>query len=341
LIDVRDIGIGLDGAGSRLRALERHLAYYDGLGYRLVEIDPGPYALIVDGELRRPQLESFSAVLDNFCLRYSIHGLPRVNLAYDPRHELCRRIMVAQIEICRAVGASTLVYHSGLQALNAARHGVRGSLLTDEELAEGARREVAAFRALAPVAADAGVTIGIENGDPHLWEYDVLARFGRPRSDLLKHHPRLHVRPIVRQLEAIDHPNVGMTLDVGHLYIAALDVGFDYLEAVGEAAPWLRHLHVSDNFGRIDQGIDTESERWAFGEADIHMPPGWGCIPYRELFARLPDYQGDVILEIKPGFWDYLGDALRTMQDILGQRNQVISLSEATEPGFLPVEEAT
>ena len=328
MIDVHDIGISLDIASSRLGELEQHLAYYQGLGYRLVELDPTPYALIVDGELRRLQLENLLTVLGNFDLRYSLHGLERANLAYDPRHELCRRIMVAQIEICRAVGASTLVYHSGLQALDAARRGVRGSLLTGEDLAAGARQEVEAFRALAPVAADAGVTIGMENGDPHLWEYDVLARFGRPRSELLTHHPRLHVRPIVRQLEAIDHPNVGMTLDVGHLYIAACDVGFDYLEAVGEAAPWIRHLHISDNFGRLDQGFDAESERWAFGEADIHMPPGWGCIPYRELFARLPDYQGDAILEIKPGFWDYLGNALKTMREILGQRNQVFSPRE-------------
>ena len=325
MIDVHDIGMSLDIASSRLGELEQHLAYYHGLGYRLVELDPTPYALIVDGELRRPQLENLLAVLGNFDLRYSMHGLERANLAYDPRHELCRRIMVAQIEICRAVGASTLVYHSGLQALDGERYGVRGSLLTDEELAAGARREVEAFRALAPIAADAGVTIGIENGDPHLWEYNVLARFGRPRSELLKHSAWLHVRPIVRQLEAIDHPNVKMTLDFGHLYIAACDVGFDYLEAVGEAAPWVRHLHVNDNFGRIDQGFDGESERWAFGESDVHLPPGWGRIPYRESLARLADYRGDVILEIKPGFWDYLGDALQAMRDILDQRNQVLS----------------
>ena len=317
MVQIRDIGIALDGAGSQLQELERHLAYYHECGYRLVELDPTPYALIVDGELRRPQVENFCGVLRNFDLRYSLHGLERPNLAYGPQHELCRRIMLAQIEICRTVGASTLVYHSGLQALDAARHGLRGALLTDDELAAGARQEVEAFRALAPFAADAGVIIAVENGDPHLWEYNLLSRFGRPRSELPKHHARLHVRPIVRQLEAIDHPNVGMTLDVAHLYIAALDVGFDYLEAVSEAAPWVRHLHVNDNFGRLDQGVDEESERQAFGEGDLHMPPGWGCIPHRELLARLPGYQGDVILEIKPSFWDYLGDALRTMQDIL------------------------
>jgi len=317
MINVCDIGIALNSHSSQLRQLERSLAYFHELGFRLVEIDPSPFSLIVNGELRRPQLENLVAVLENFDLRYSVHGLMRLNLAYDTRRELCRRIMLCQIEVCRAMGASRLVTHSGLQALDAARYGVRRSLLTDEELAAGAQQEVALFKDLAPVAADAGVVMCMENGDPHQWEYDLIARLGRPRSELVKHHARLCVGPIVRQLEAIDHPNVGLTLDVGHLHIAAHDLGFDYLEAIGEAAPWVRHIHVSDNFGRLDQGFDAEYDRWAFGEADIHLPPGWGNIPYRKAFARLPDYAGALILEIKPGFRDYFGEGLKNMREIL------------------------
>jgi sugar phosphate isomerase/epimerase len=157
----------------------------------------------------------------------------------------------------------------------------------------------------------------MENGDPHLWGYTVLDRFVAPREALVKHHPRLRISPIVRQLEAIDHPAVGLTLDVAHLHIAAHEIGFDYLEAVREAAPWVRHLHANDNFGRLDRGVDLEMDRWAFGEADIHLPPGWGCIPYRQVFARLPEYEGDLILEIKPGFYDLLGQALQDTRRML------------------------
>lgn len=315
---IRDIGISLELKGSnRLHELEQELAHLQELNFRLVEIDATPFALIVNGELRRPQLENFLAVLRNFDLRYSVHGLSRLNLAYDPRHELCRQIMLGQIEICQAMGATRLVYHSGLQALDAVRYGVRKSLLTDEELSQGAQREVIAFKELAPVAADAGVVICMENGDSHQWEHNLIARFGLPRAELSNHHPRLHIGPIARQLEAINHPNVGLTLDIAHLYIAAHDMGFDYLEAVSEAAPWVKHLHANDNFGRLDWGFDTEHDRWAFGEADIHLPPGWGSIPYRDVFTRLPGYEGDLILEIKPGFQDYLGEALADMQAIL------------------------
>ena len=50
----------------------------------------------------------------------------------------------------------------------------------------------------------------------------------------------------------------------------------------------------------------------------MHMPPGWGSIPYREVFARLPDYRDDLILEIEAGLEDHLAEARANMQSILG-----------------------
>jgi sugar phosphate isomerase/epimerase len=319
MIHVNDIGIATDGPANSglLRQLETELAYYDELGYRLVEINPLAFGLIVHGELRRAQLANYLAVLNNFDFRYSVHGLDRLNLAYDSRHEMCHRIMTCQIEICQAVDATRLVYHSGLQSLEAVYYEMRESLLTEEELTAGAKQEVTALKTLASVAADAGVVICMENIPPDWQEYKLLAHFGRPQSELVKHHPSLRVEAIIGQLEAIDHPNVAMTLDFAHLYIAAHSLNFDYLEAIGKAAPWVKHLHANDNFGQLDQGVDENGDRLAFGEADLHLPPGWGSIPYREAFARLPDYEGDLILEIKPNFRDYFDEALKNTQKIL------------------------
>jgi sugar phosphate isomerase/epimerase len=274
--------------------------------------------LIFDGELRHRQLADFLGVTRRSGLRFSVHGIGRLNLAYDPRHELCRKIMRAQIELCAAMGATRLVYHSGLQALDEVHRGVRATLLTAQELEEGAQREVAAFRDLAPIAADAGVIICMENLDPHLWEHNLIRNFGLPRSEIDQHLARLRIGPIVRQLAAINHPSVAMTLDVAHLHLASHDLGFSYCDAVSEAAPWVRHLHVTDNFGRLDAGYSDERDRWAFGEADMHMPPGWGIIPYAEVFARLSDYQDDLILEIPMDFYDNVADARATMRSILG-----------------------
>lgn len=318
-IQIESIGlaVGVPPGRNRLQRLEEALQTVKDTGYELVELGITSLGLIFNGEVHQGALADLAAVTRNVDLRYTVHGYNRLNLAYDPRHELSCAIMAAQIEICRAVGADVLVYHSGLQALDAVRHGVQRTLLSDAELEDGALREVVALKALGDRAADAGVVIGMENGDTHLWEHELLARFGVPRTDLSKHHARLHVEPIGRQLEAIDHPNVGMTLDIAHLHIAAHDMGFNYLDAVAAAAPWVRHLHANDNFGRLDWGFDSEPTRWPYGEADIHLPPGWGSIPYSEVFARLPNYHGKLILEIKGGFADYLGESLANMQSYL------------------------
>jgi len=318
-VKINDIGLPSDILKEtyQLAELETALGQTRDLGYTLIEVDPAPFALIVDGQIRPKRLADYASVLKNIDARYTVHGISRLNLAYDPREDLCRQIMAAQIEVCRVIGAERLVYHSGLQALDRVRAGLRQTLLSETELKAGARREVEAFKALGPVAAEAGVVIGMENGDSHQWEHQLIAQFDLPRQALAQHHARLYIEPIVRQLEAIDHPNVGMTLDIAHLHIAAYDMGFDYLEAVSQAAPWTVHLHANDNFGRLDQGFDTEHDRWAFGEADIHLPPGWGSIPYRQVFERLPDYEGDLILEIKPGFKDVLKESRERMWQIV------------------------
>lgn len=320
MIHIRDIGISLKTPGNAftLGQLELALDRLRQLGYPLVEIDPSYFPLIINGELRQRQLANFVAVTSHSGLRFSVHGFGRLNLAYDPRHDLCKKIMRAQIELSAALGATRLVYHSGLQALDEVKSGFREALLTPQELEEGARKEVTAFRELAPAAADAGVIICMENLDPHLWEHNLIRSFGLPRSEIDRHLARLRIGPIVRQLEAIHHPNVGMTLDVAHLYMASQDRGFAYLDAVTEAAPWVRHLHVTDNFGRLDMGNSIERDRWAFGEADMHMPPGWGSVPYREAFARLPDYKDDLIMEILIELEDYYAEARTNIQSILG-----------------------
>ncbi|MCL4860320.1 MAG: sugar phosphate isomerase/epimerase [Caldilineaceae bacterium] len=319
MIRINHIGIagGVSLGPRKLAQLEQMLTFFQSQGFGMIELGVTGLGLIVNGAVRRRELAEVAAVLRNFDLRYSLHAPNRLNLAYDTRHELCRQVMHSLIEICRAFGVDRLVYHSGLQALDDAYHGVRRALLSADELAAGAAREVAAFREIAPRAADAGLVIGMENGDSHRWEHNVIAQAGLPREALLAHHARLLIGPIVRQLEAIDHPNIAMTLDIAHLHIAAHDMGFDYLAAVSEAGPWVRHLHVNDNFGKLDHGFDSEAERLPFGEADLHLPPGWGAIPYTEVFARLPNYTGDLILEIKPGYVDHAAEGRQHLEGVL------------------------
>ncbi len=310
------IGSGLrDGF---LSSLEEALRHITDIGFTGAEINAHSTSAIVNGQLRSRQVERIKAILRQFDLHYTVHAPNRLNLAYGEPADMQADVLRACLEFCGAIGARVLVYHSGLQALDAVRAGLRG-LLTEEELAAGREREVAALRALAPLATDLDVTIAVENGDPHLWEYNVLKAHGRNPEELVIHHARLQIPPIIEQLAAVGDSAVGLCLDLGHLHVAAHAVGFDFLEAVGQAAPWVCHLHVNDNFGKLDTGFDHEASRLPFGEADLHLPPGWGAIPYQEAFARLSDFHGTLVLEIKQRYLEHLEEALTTIRSFIGE----------------------
>jgi sugar phosphate isomerase/epimerase len=293
------------------------------VGYTQVEVPITHAKVIINGYLVPARTEQVKKQLARYQQRYSVHAPNRTNLAYRANPDLEYQVLEACIHFCRVIDAKTLVYHSGLQALDDAHTGAH-PLPGDDELARGAEKEVEALRRLAPIAADLDVTIAMENGDPHLWEYAVLRANGQPPEALPKYHPRLKIEPIIAQLEAIDHPNVGMTLDLAHLHIAAHTIGFDYLAAVSQAAPWVRHLHLNDNFGRLDTGFDSEYDRLPYGEADLHLPPGWGAIPFVEAFQRLAAYEGDLIIELKRPYIDHLEPALRNIQEFLAEAGATV-----------------
>ena len=313
-------GLGINIAddyvdGSRQRLIDS-LTHAQRAGYSLAELGISGLNVIFNGDLIPQRAEAIRRTLAPFDLSYSVHAPGRTNLAFGNDPYLEYRVLESCLRFTHAIGARVLVYHSGLQALDAARAGT-ASLPSDDELVRGAEREVSALQKLAPFAADLGVIIGMENGDPHLWEYAVLMQAGEPPESLAKYHARLRNSAIAAQAAAVNHPNVGITLDLAHLHLATHALGDDYLEAIAVAAPWVCHLHINDNFGKLDSGFDGQAARLPYGEGDLHLPPGWGTIPFAEAFLQLNGYEGDIVLELNNRYRDHLGEALENTRLIL------------------------
>ena len=312
------INIADDYVDGRRQRLINSLTRAQRLGYTVAELGITGLNVIFNGELIAQRVEAVLESIAPFDLRYSIHAPGRANLAFGKFPDLEYRVLESCIRFAHAVGARIVVYHSGLQVLDAARTGT-AALPSEDELLRGAEREAAALRQLAALANDLGVIIGMENGDPHLWEYAVLMRAGKTPDKLVDYHARLRPSALVRQVEAVNHPNIGITLDLAHLHLAAHALDEDYLGAIAAAAPWVRHVHINDNFGMLDSGFDSESARLPYGEADLHLPPGWASIPFADAFARLNDYEGDIVLEIKERYRDHLDEALENTRRILSE----------------------
>ncbi len=117
-----------------------------------------------------------------------------------------------------------------------------------------------------------------------------------------------YLEPVIECVRRIARPNVVITLDVGHAYLAASQFRFDFLGAVRGAVPHVRHVHVNDNFGRYNPlrlrdftlyKTQTPADTFPLGKGDLHLPVGWGSIPLDQVFAVLRGYTGTVVHEYR------------------------------------------
>jgi sugar phosphate isomerase/epimerase len=109
----------------------------------------------------------------------------------------------------------------------------------------------------------------------------------------------------------VNHPRVGITLDLGHAFLASRHHGYNLLDGVAAVRPYIRHIHLHDNYGRCCASYEKkQGELLATGRGDLHLPIGWGEVPAREVFAHLQDYRGVVTLEIRPRYRAFYEEAL-------------------------------
>ena len=140
-----------------------------------------------------------------------------------------------------------------------------------------------------------------------------------PGGDIALYNYGGVISRLVEQVKEVGKENVGITLDFGHAYIASRYYGFDFLGSIELARPFIKHMHVHDDFGR-PAGVDRRPiVLIPEGKGDLHMPIGWGEIPYREVFARLKGYEGVVLLELKPRYSPYLEEALQETRRLLAE----------------------
>jgi sugar phosphate isomerase/epimerase len=123
---------------------------------------------------------------------------------------------------------------------------------------------------------------------------------------------------LAEQISAVDHPAVGLCLDVGHAALAASAFGFDYFEECATVAPLVRHIHLHDNLMRTNvTGEPPVSEHPVYGLGDLHLPPGRGTIPLEELFRRV-DFPEDpaCCVELSPDLYFLAPEALRAARGL-------------------------
>ena len=281
--------------GSRPHMLEAHLADLIARGYEAAELAVESLHCILGGRL----VERNVAVVASACaahagaLRYSVHAPAVLDLRDRREPELHRQILLASVQFAAAISAAVLVVH--FEARSA-----------EPEVEEGFR---AAIAEAAELAGRHGVVLGIENIEVE-------------RSET-----------VLEFLERLNHPWVRMTYDFGHNYLAGNLFGYDHVEAARACAPYVSHLHITDNFGRFNPArlgdfnlyrAIPHSNVAVLGIGDLHLPLGWGTLPAHDAFMAVTS-QGFRGLLISEHDYFHYEDADR---QVLGAMRALVSARE-------------
>lgn len=105
---------------------------------------------------------------------------------------------------------------------------------------------------------------------------------------------------LAQELASVNHPFVAATLDFSHAYLHCAQNNLDFLAHIVKLAPFARHTHVHDSFGKPDDGMYfyERSEAVAFGAGDLHLCVGRGSLPWDAVLAAC-NFPKDTIFNIE------------------------------------------
>jgi sugar phosphate isomerase/epimerase len=235
---------------------------------------------LLNGRPRADVLGPIRAGLEARGLGAVVHAPLSLEFMDAANADLHRAVGAGSIAVCEALGARRMVVHPAWVE--------RESLRRDRDRLMAMERD--GLRALADVAGRAGVTLCLENMPP--------------TEDAGLDNHGLDCRSVAAQIAAVDHPHLAATLDVSHAYIASRHFGWDLRDQLAALAPVTRHLHLHDSFGRVPiLPRPRPGEGLAYGQGDLHLPLGWGDLPWTGALAGLPlPEEVSVTLEIAPAF---------------------------------------
>ena len=291
------IGFSLWDFGS-LRELEQKLQSLIDAGYTHAEVEPSGLDVYLGGRVNHGQLTRLADVLERYTdhLGYTLHLPGQVNLFDLADKEMHERLLRSGLEVGKAIGAESMVYHPGRRPTPPA-----GTSLPMFELMAH-EREV--LLPLADEVARWGGHIAIETWiDTSYTGYSYA----------------LWPEMLATQVETTDHPAVGVCLDLMHLYVASCWYGFDFMQGVGRLAPLTTNLHIGDTYGIMDFG---GGENPALGQGDLALPPGWGVIPLDEVFSQFNFPKCSVfMLELRQRFIAHLDEILSESKRLAGLKS--------------------
>ena len=266
----------------------------DSLEISIFETD-----VICGKKINQPELKILKDTLLNKGIDYTVHGELSVNLLDQEHFDSHKEVLKRDVEVSGEINATHLVTHFG-QTTN--------KIYENKELyLSHLKRQQECYAEIGEYAKEYNVTLAIENLFPFKLDY-----YAPLPSEIAK------------QLNEINHPNVKCCLDISHGYINCTFRNAHFIDEIQAMSSLSEHIHMHDSFGIIEEiWTYTSAEDTSYGQGDLHLPLGWGDIPFEKIFTevKFPD-KLNLNFELPERYLKYFKENIKEAKRLIELQNQ-------------------
>ncbi len=271
---MKKIGITVQFPDGNISILTNQINLFKKAKINSLEISIYETDVIVGKKINFPELKILKEAVANTDMAYTVHGELSVNLLDQENFEDHKEVLKRDIEVSGEINATHLVTHFG-QTTNAIFENkkIYSSYL---------KKQQECYSELGEYAKKNNVILAIENLFPFKKEYYAPL----PNE-------------IAKQLNEINHPNVKCCMDISHAYINCTYNNAHLINELKTMGPLSEHIHMHDSFGIIEKiWTYIEAESTSYGQGDLHLPIGWGDIPFNKIFDEV-NFPNDINLNFE------------------------------------------
>ena len=255
------IGFTLKPKDGNILDFEKQIENLEKIGSEAAEIPLYELDVICGKKIIQDELKLLNKITRKSNLNFSIHGSMSVNLLDKDYLEDHLEVLKKEIEVCSDLNINILVTHFGHTSVETSKNKKKYDDLINIQKQK--------YFEMAEIAKAHGVKLCIEN----IFPYTNLHFTALPSE-------------VSDNIREIDHPNARTTIDFSHAYINCKLRNKNLISEIETMIPYTEHLHVHDSFGRYKTMYTyIFAEDITYGQGDIHLPLGWGDIPFDEIFS--------------------------------------------------------
>ena len=298
------IGINVKLINGSLVVLKNVLDRVKQVDFDVVELPLHGLDVIVGGRIRSKRLKEIKNILKDYPFTYSLHSPESLNLMNLREAEVEKSILRSSIGFAYEISVHILVYHPGRYKSEAEILLNKQKRLKQKELENLKKIEQDILKSLSSTLKDANVILCMENARPFIGEK------GYTYAE--------DIEELVKQVKEIDDENIRIALDFGHAYLSTSLYNKDFLKTISKVKPYLKHLHLHDNFGYLSYFQEKDQNLLIVnGRGDMHMPPGWGKIPFKKAIQVLNPADCFFIIELRPRYFEYIKESKETLKTLI------------------------